>query len=170
MKPETARQIVSDLLSLGTLKGVKVVYVYGSEGIFYKWTDGKIVQTFVEPRTKEQAICSIDGTTYENIKSIEPIPMEPKLLEVGTRVKIIGGTHQVSKMGEIQDIFTDTLVYEVKVDDIINRFNSPVWNVIPESLLVEEGEDFEKEMKEDIALMKALERIHKAGYQVTKRG
>jgi hypothetical protein len=111
MTPETAKQTIQAYLDLGTLQGVKVEYDYTERNKMFYQIGDDIFWRGVDGGEVFQA----DDSTYTSIKSIEPIPMEPKLLEVGDRVKVI----ETGEKGEI---------------------TCPVYLVVPESLLVEEEE------------------------------
>ena len=140
MTPETAKQKIQALLDLGIFKGVKVEYENGSARFFQKRIDNIIIHYAYGSDSMSYADndyrCNTNELwSYSRIKSIEPIPMEPKLLEVGTRVKIIGGDLE-GKVGIVDGHreFTD---YVIHLGTEWRVFIS-IYHVIPESLLVEE--------------------------------
>lgn len=138
MTPETAKQKIQALLDLGTLKGVKVEYEdrYKTPTIFYQFHYGKIFLTYLQENETVEIVGKIpDKYSYEGIKFIESIPLEPKLLEVGTRVKIVDGDLE-GKVGIVNGHreFTD---YVIHLGGEWRVFIS-IYHVIPESLLVEE--------------------------------
>lgn len=176
MTPETARQTIEKYLELGTLQGVRVEYEGGEVMYFIQSPLDKIYvgETFTfydENRPVPSSECyslPSDGY-YENIKSIHPIPLQPKLLEVGTRVKIIGGEHE-GKVGEI--LIAEDRGYKIWVEYKENDWID-CWDVIPESLLVEEEESevmsavasVNRNIQVGAATIKALKQ---AGYKITK--
>jgi hypothetical protein len=134
MTPETAKTKITQLLELGTLQGVKVEY------------ENSVVTFHRQPMPGEDIAHSL-YLADQPIKSIHPIPLQPKLLEVGTRVKIIGGRME-GAIGTIADYYLEmeqcNSVYRItdtgKVDVWGISFLVENYNVIPESLLVEEEE------------------------------
>lgn len=143
MTPEEAKTKIEALLNLGTLQGVRVEYDGSISVMFYKspvgYSDGRNI--FYEADGVLEWADDADEI-YQDIKSIHPIPMEPKLLEVGMRVKIVGGELK-GKSGKIDEYTADGIWYTITVDGG-GRSGAAVYNVIPESLLVEEEEKKEE--------------------------
>jgi hypothetical protein len=170
MNSDKARKVVSDLLSLGTLKGVKITMSSQTAPIYAeKQLAGPI--RFVYLEYPDQWRYAFD---YENILSIEPIPMEPKLLEVGTRVKIIGGEYE-GLFGEIKYVHTPENYYNIHIPESAYSFSLiAINNVIPESLLVEEEESENVIIEHDeiylnISVKDLQQQLEQAGYQVSKK-
>jgi hypothetical protein len=162
--PEQSKRIITDLLSLGTLKGVKVVYE-DITGFFFLTPTGNVILEY----GGEVFESTEDDHWYSDIQSIEPIPMEPKLLEVGTRVKIIGGEHEGEVM-EIADIDEGEyfLVNNAKDINFYKDYQEAHYNVIPESLLVEE-EESKAEKIASIIGYRGLRALTQAGYKIVKK-
>ena len=142
MTPETAKQKIQALLDLGTLKGVKVEYESGIIFTFFHDPHGILfMNTEDDDPIYAGSFELIQQGWLNGVKSIEPIPLEPKLLEVGERVKVISGRHKNS-VGVI--LTTYDYEYVLKLDDTRKLDGTSVsiyvsiFDVIPESLLVEE--------------------------------
>jgi len=99
---------------------------------------------------------------YEYIKSIHPIPLKPKLLEVGTKVRIIGGVDK-GFIGVITNYEDDD--YRIESSDGNCSFTTSMYHVVPEPLLVEEDEN-----KEAKAILGEFQynALIQAGYKVIK--
>lgn len=177
MTPETARQTIEAYLELGTLKGVKVEYEDSpthDEAIFYSLDDWIVIKCYCGMMKKN--ISEPMDEDYTNIKSITPIPLEPKLLEVGTKVRVLLGMwsgYDAYILG-----FDGISNYDVgfKADDTEAYIQVSIFHVVPvpESLLVEEEKRFSARKKGDEYVMTPedfnimLEAIGQAGYKLTK--
>lgn len=137
MTPQKAKETIEALLNLGTLKGVEVVYEDNEYTTFI--TAHPYNNDFVYT-DKDGWLSYVDSLDYyRNIKSIEPIPMELKLLEVGTRVKVIDNhSSYYGAVGTIEFVDTDSMEYTLCIDGIAHF---SFYHVIPESLLVEEKKE-----------------------------
>lgn len=165
MSPQEAKTKIENLLDLGTLRGVRVEYDEddGYSRYFYKLLDGRIWSAADEQCAENSQPRFVDSDEdYQTIKSITPIPLEPKLLEVGTEVQIIGGLEK-GKRGTITGFRGHD--YVVLVNDNSENLFIEQWSVVPESLLVEEDEN-----KEAKAILGEFQynTLIKAGYKVTK--
>jgi len=163
MNPQEAKTKIEALLNLGTLKGVKVGYEDGEEIHFIKSPEGKILRGLFKYPSDSYQEAEYDEGHYVEIKSIHPIPLEPKLLEVGTNVEIIGGVAD-GGYGAIESWNGET--YTVLFSETGCRANVAPWHVVPESLLVEEDEN-----KEAKAILGEFQynALIKAGYKLTKQ-
>lgn len=135
MTPEQAKTKISQLLELGTLQGVRVEYEAGEHCYISKSIDGSLIY-------QGDYTCAYikKGNAFQHIKSIHPIPLQPKLLEVGTRVKIIGGVNE-GMIGVIEHVNTNGYQIGWLTEEDYSRGYSEelsFYNVVPESLLVEE--------------------------------
>jgi len=164
MTPETAKQKIEALLELGTLKGVKVEY------------ENEVTTYHRQPMAGESIEYSFHALTLadEHIKSIEPIPLEPKLLGPWERVRVISGKHK-NRVGVIYGISESE--YTLKLDDTSGIIYVSIFHVIPESLLVEEESEpiieFDSKLapglKEYKFLSEVEEALEQVGYQVMKK-
>jgi len=175
MTPQEAKTKIENLLNLGILYGVKVESSKGEITRCYKidfepalpdhiWYTGKrVIDRAPYPEMFSFTTNPNDIPPFlRDVAAIHPIPLEPKLLEVGTRVKIIGGELK-GKVGQIEGHreFTD---YVINLGVEWRVFVS-ILHVIPESLLVEENEN-----KEAKAILGEFQynALIQAGYKLTK--
>jgi len=91
----TTYEKIVEYLNLQTLKGVEVEFEDGEKELFIHCDDeGNLISTYGESlavRYKK------DRGDFVSVKTITPIPQYPKVLEVGTKVKIT----ESSKIWEI---------------------------------------------------------------------
>lgn len=152
MNPETAKQTIQAYLDLGTLQGVKVVSSTGEITRCYKidfepalpdvvWYTTKSVQN--RTTHPEMFYFTMNPNNIppflRDITAIHPIPLQPKLLEVGDRVRVIDGEYE-GKVGLITTNNVGEGLYNIDFDDGVFAQWISMFNVVPEYLLVEEEE------------------------------
>jgi len=193
MTPQEAKTKIENLLNLGILYGVKVESSKGEITRCYKidfepalpdhiWYTGKrVIDRTPYPEMFSFTTNPNDIPPFlRDVAAIYPIPLEPKLLEVGTKVEVIGGDYEYHT-GVIDMVDEDTHSYLISGIDGEEMKHIAMWvssyNVVPESLLVEEEEEDKllhirlahvKDMVCTVKEKDAKQALEKAGYKLTK--
>lgn len=144
MNPETAKTKITQLLDLGTLQGVKVEY---EDGKIHNFLSTPLYPIWVENENKKHIAkyFAYEGAAgqdniFRNIKSITPIPLQPKLLEDGTKVRVLLGMWGGRDAYILGNDGIGNYKIGFKADDTEVYIYVSIFHVVPapESLLVEE--------------------------------
>lgn len=173
MTPDKARKTIENLLDLGTLKGVKATIEEEEGGVqyevtFFKAPDGKTLFQNMKWEVKDPYYY-----LYTYIIKLKPIPLEPKLIDVGTKVRMIKGKYK----GEVAKILRnigDELYDLIQGDS--RSFTASSLHFVPESLLVEEEEIDTRWLNlasivnpsREAAVTDIIKALEKAGYTLIK--
>jgi len=189
MTPQEAKTKIENLLNLGILYGVKVESSKGEITRCYKidfepalpdhiWYTGKrVIDRAPYPEMFSFTTNPNDIPPFlRDVAAIHPIPLEPKVLEAGTRVKIIDGQYKNS-IGIIRYINSGICtVHLISGEFSANDVLVVIYNVVPESLLVEEEEiepiitipESKILFDGNYLLSDVEEALKQAGYKLTK--
>lgn len=144
---------IKNLLELGTLKGVAVQDGNKWRVLVYLVPGGIIYGTSLRDSIETSLLtgladCKYTQEEYKEFTNITPIPQKPKVLEVGTKVRILDIAREVEDYGFRSDATRYMVGKDYDIEEVMDNFNGvyyriaeytfPSYCVVPSDCLEEE--------------------------------